>query len=311
KAFTFTSSDTANTDAGGNPLGGSDTVYAGAGKDIVLGGQAGDLLHGEADDDDLIGGHNVAGGQDGNDTLDGGLGQDVVAGDNAEVLRRGDALSPRVRVLSGAVLYDANGTALVTAAPQLNPTGVESRTVTLFDHSTTPAAGTFGSDYLAGGGGDDLIFGELGDDTIQGDGSVSLTVAAAAPSAEDWAGAGTDGDDYVEGGGGNDLIFGNLGQDDLVGGSSNLFGGLAAPANRPDGRDTIFGGAGTRTARNDPGDTTAAGHARDADTLLGDNGNILRLVGTNGVSGGGFLPFTYHSYGPAKGIPRDGQPPGS
>ena len=53
-----------------------------------------------------------------------------------------------------------------------------------------------------------------------------------------------DGDDYIEGNGGNDLIFGNLGQDDIIGGSSNLFS-LTTPAQRPDGTDLIFGGAGT------------------------------------------------------------------
>ena len=49
---------------------------------------------------------------------------------------------------------------------------------------------------------------------------------------------------YIEGGGGCDTIFGGLGQDDIVGGSSSLFG-LDSPAKRPDGRDILFGGAGT------------------------------------------------------------------
>src|SRR5262249_42903937 len=156
------------------------------------------------------------------------------------------------------------------------------RDVTLLDHSGSPLPGTYGDDAIAGGAGDDSIFGELGNDTIQGDGSVSLTVSLTTPSAEDFNGAGTDGDDYVEGNGGEHLIFGDLGQDDLIGGSSSLFG-LDTPAKRPDGKDTIFGGAGTRTARNDAGDTSAAGHARDADAILGDNGNLLRLVGGTGA----------------------------
>ena len=52
------------------------------------------------------------------------------------------------------------------------------------------------------------------------------------------------------------MIFGNLGQDDIIGGSSNLFS-LTTAAQRPDGADLIFGGAGTDIARNDVGDGTA------------------------------------------------------
>ena len=44
----------------------------------------------------------------------------------------------------------------------------------------------------------------------------------------------------------------------------------------------IFGGAGIRIVRNNHGDLAAEGHARDADVILGDNGNIYRLVGTDG-----------------------------
>jgi Ca2+-binding RTX toxin-like protein len=142
--------------------------------------------------------------------------------------------------------------------------------------------------------------------------------------------AATDGDDYIEGNGGNDVIFGNLGQDDIVGGSSDLYG-LTEATQRPDGNDIIFGGAGTDIARNHIGDATTArsaglpatapadlivtdrgGHAHDADTLVGDNGRILRLVGVNGVqraggdvnalgvwSSGGFLNFNYDVNGTA------------
>ncbi|MEX2044641.1 MAG: hypothetical protein WD941_04755, partial [Opitutus sp.] len=45
------------------------------------------------------------------------------------------------------------------------------------------------------------------------------------------------------------------------------------------------------------------GRARDADVILGDNGNIIRLVGTNGVAGD-YLAFGYDNYGSLKIIPR-------
>ncbi|HSC16539.1 MAG TPA: hypothetical protein VLI71_15540 [Gammaproteobacteria bacterium] len=105
----------------------------------------------------------------------------------------------------------------------------------------------------------------------------------------------SDGDDYIEGNGGADTIFGNLGQDDIVGGSSALFGLGGAESLRPDGRDLIFGGAGTDLARNNDGDLTAQGHARDADVIVGDNANIYRLVGINGSATANFLRFNYDS----------------
>src|SRR5439155_7331040 len=111
----------------------------------------------------------------------------------------------------------------------------------------------------------------------------------------------TDGSDYVEGGGGADRIFGGLGQDDLIGGSSDLYVDLptAVGNGRPDGVDTIFGGAGTRLRLNDPGDPSASGHGRDADVIVADNGDVFRLV-----SGTAFLSFNYDTYGGTRIVPR-------
>ena len=94
--------------------------------------------------------------------------------------------------------------------------------------------------------------------------------------------------------------MGNQNQDDLIGGNSDLFS-LTAPNLRADGSvnglvsgsDLIFGGSGVAIARNAIGDatidsngnitTTANGHANDADAIVGDNGDIIRLVGVNGI----------------------------
>jgi len=111
-----------------------------------------------------------------------------------------------------------------------------------------------------------------------------MTLSSASASFE----AAGDGDDYIEGNSGDDVIFGNLGQDDIIGGSSSLFS-LIGPDLRPDGSDIIFGGAGTDIYRNHAGDQTANGHARDADMILGDNGNIFRLVDEAGE----YLEFSY------------------
>src|SRR5262249_6838960 len=87
---------------------------------------------------------------------------------------------------------------------------------------------------------------------------------------------------------------------------SNLFS-LTTSALRSDGSDLIFGGAGTEITRNDVGNTTSAGHARDADIILGDNGNIFRLVGTNGANSGNYLTLNYDNYSTIKLIRRAAQ----
>lgn len=291
-ATSFTSQFMTNTSPGGD-----DSISAGEGHDTVLGGQGNDTLLGEGGDDDLIGGHNVANGFDGSDAMDGGEGNDVLAGDNAVVVRRNDTLSRVARKLASSGMFNSVGCANVTTTSQANPNGSIGRDITLLNHTSSTSADQYGADYIAGGAGHDLIFGALGNDVIQGDSSISVAVSVTVPSVE----AATDGDDYIEGNGGSDLLFGNLGQDDLIGGSSSLFG-LTSTASRPDGADTIFGGAGTRTAINDPGDTSATGHARDADTILGDNGHIYKLVATSG--GPKYLTFNYDNYSSTRIIPR-------
>ncbi|MFZ1284426.1 MAG: calcium-binding protein, partial [Propionicimonas sp.] len=158
--------------------------------------------------------------------------------------------------------------------------------ISLMDHDlASQAAGplAWGDDYLAGGPDDDMIWAQLGDDVVQGDGDVDFRVNGAKVGAwRDASGylhvlpsyeAPTDGDDYIEGGGGHDVVFGGLGADDIIGGSSSMFS-LTTMARRPDDGDLLFGGAGTDVGRND--DTR--GHLADSDVIVGDNGNILRVV---------------------------------
>ncbi len=290
--FTFTSIDTQNSDGGGN-----DDIQGNEGDDIIIAGQGVDTVRGNEGADDIIGGHNVADGHDVGDNLDGGSEDDAIAGDNASILRKGDAISNRVRKLSGTVIYDNNGNPQVTADAQANPSGNSERIIELFNHNDNPIANTSGNDNIAGGADDDVILDQLGDDKIQGDGAIEIDVATTGVSVED---SENDGDDYIEGNGGNDLIFGNLGQDDIVGGSSQFHGNNTA-SRRPDGEDTIFGGAGTDISRNNVGDQSNKGHAQDADVILGDNGNIYRLIGDDGQ----FLTFVYDNYDPTiKIIPR-------
>ncbi len=318
-------------DAGASDGGGVDLVTGDAGEDVIIGGQAGDYLLGGTEDDDIIGGHNVAGGYDGDDTIDAGSQDDVVAADNADLLRTGSTQSPRFRTLSGTLIYQTKtGDALVTRTNRYDPRAATVRHITLFDHSFDAIATPefWGDDAVAGGADDDVIFGQLGDDNLQGDGftlknldlsslwprwitdatwAISL-LATVKPvnrsSLEDHDGPGRDGDDWVEGNGGDDTVFGNLGQDDLLGDSSSLFS-LIDRLQRPTGDDLVFGGAGGEfqqtvdLLRNNLGDLSEQGHARDADVILGDNANIYRLVGTNGqpLNPTAFLTFAYDTYG--------------
>ncbi|MCT7970157.1 proprotein convertase P-domain-containing protein [Laspinema sp. D1] len=284
--FTFTAIDTQLEDRGGDEL-----IHGDSGDDIILGQQGSDRLFGDAGDDDIIGGHNVAGGDDTNDAIDGGTEADAIAGDNASILRSSDTRNPRMRVLSGEVIYDAAGNPQVTSEGQPNPTHAAERQIQLFDHHIETELEQYGNDAIAGGAGEDAIFGQLGNDVIQGDSSINEAVSVTDPSVE----RNDDGDDYIEGNGGEDLIFGNSGQDDIIGGSSSLFGNDTADK-RPDGEDTIFGGAATDIDRNTVGDESPQGHAKDADAIAGDNANIFRLVGTHGTYSGAFLTFTYDNY---------------
>ena len=322
--FAWTSIDTQATHGGG-----PDLLRGNAGEDVIIGGQDVDRITGGTGDDDLIGGHNVALGSDAGDFIDGGDQHDVIAGDNANLLRTGDISSLRFQVLTDDAIFqqDTGCANIATAGPCAtnpnlthdDPRGIKERDVVLFDHDTSTPAGRYGADVVAGGAEDDVIFGQLGDDWLQGDGSViddagaiTVDVRTTRLSVEDLAGPGRDGDDWVEGNGGNDVIFGGLGRDDLIGGSSELYS-LTTPDRRPDGQDTIFGGAGIRLMRNNHGDLEVDGHARDSDVILGDNGNIHRLVVVTGPADGdplatpntAFLTFNYDTYGdPLRLLPR-------
>lgn len=217
----------------------------------------------------------------------------------------------------------ADGVPAVTDEAQPDPDGAVGRTIVLLDHTGSlqdlAAPRPWGDDLLAGGPDNDLLFGELGDDVLQGDGSIdpfgdadpapSLAITTTDTGSPDTGEtlvfnvyeATSDGDDYAEGGGGDDLIFGGLGQDDLIGGSSNLFGLATAELPegdvdplRPDGSDTLFGGAGADIARNHPGDLASSGHARDADLIAGDNATVFRIV----AAAGDFETFRYDTYDP-------------
>jgi Ca2+-binding RTX toxin-like protein len=287
-------------------------------RDLTLGGQ--DTILGNGGEDLLVGGAN-------NDTVDGGTGDDLIFGDAVKLARRPtDITNARFEALSGTQIYDTSPSnsagGVLTDGVARNyrdpdgsyaPSWANWQIHNLYHTLAIQTANdnSFGNDYIAGGAGNDVIFGQLGNDVIQGDGSVNIALTGSQlvgahrdasnnlvinPSFE----AATDGDDYIEGGGGSDVIFGGLGQDDIIGGSSDLYT-LTTAAMRPDGSDLIFGGAGTHIGRNDAGTLSGVPtnqlHARDSDAIVGDNGDIFRIVGINHPAAGqaatGFLTFNY------------------
>ena len=316
---------------------GNDSIYGGNDSDDIIGGH--NVAEGHDGNDRIDGGSDLAGGASGLDGLTGPpsleADRDVIAGDNASILRQGDAVDPRMRALLGTIIYGEDAFDQVTAVHQNDPSGsgLDARDVALFDHSFTPLPNTFGNDYIAGGPDNDVILGQLGNDTIQGDAwmadhrfDADGWIVENDPQVDVSAGRGSDlllvvtasvdysndGDDYIEGNGGNDLIFGNFGQDDIIGGSSDFYQ-LNDLSARPDGADIIFGDNGELIGRNDDGFGTGSAsgasalsvnelHAGDSDMILGDNGNIYRLVGTNGGDSGEFLRFNYDDYDPVQGI---------
>ena len=227
--------------------------------------------------------------------------------------------------LGAGATYDNSGVLLVLAVAQnyldrsVAPTFWQEYDVRQLWHDLTIQAGSdgvagpnsFGGDYIAGGGGDDQIFGQLGNDVIQGDGDIDARPDGVKVGVERVLDTGvpyldplgllvihesfeavTDGDDYIEAGGGADMVFGGLGQDDVIGGSSSLFT-LDLAAERPDGDDYLFGGAGTKTDRATT-EPTSVVHGRDADAIAGDNANIKRIV----TAAGAFVSFNYdNAYG--------------
>ena len=240
---------------------GDDTIFGNDGRDLLFGGSA-------------------------SDRIDGGVNEDLIFGDNARLGWTGIVTNPRFRKLVGTTLYAMEGAipGVPAGTPQQgaqwisDPTGFPWWTgfvVALQDHdAATQTAGPneWGNDTIAGGPAKDQIFGGLGNDVIQGDGSVGTLLAPTSYGASRGGGALPDFRSDLsssrastprptttttsKGNGGNDVIFGNLGQDDIVGGSSSLFGLTVLPSQRPDGADIIFGGSGTKIARNDPGDAT-------------------------------------------------------
>ena len=215
---------------------GDDTVRLGDGADYGEGGPGGDSVHGDLDNDDVVGGsftpastslQGPVGQPDAGDTLFGDAGQDVVLGDNGSLTRP---------------VSTGTATTLLTA-----PTGsrltagrvTEQRAIAAYDLGDTPSPDTSGPDDITGDADTDVLLGQGGNDRTDG---------------------GTEAD-YAEGGQGSDLVLGGSEDDDVVGGSSatvaSVATGVTNGTGQPDGADNVYGGSGS-------------------DLVIGDNGLLSR-----------------------------------
>ncbi|HET7128184.1 MAG TPA: hypothetical protein VFJ93_03815, partial [Gaiellaceae bacterium] len=166
---------------------------------------------------------------------------------------------------------------------------------------------TDGEDYIEGNGGNDLILGGLGQDDLVGGNSSMFSLAGSPLTIVGVPGTWT----VVRVVGntlwlrGAPLPFGSTTYTVVIAGvgtfanvtlgsdqvgptltSGTGWAGVTDGANlRPDGNDVIFGGSGLHTVRDDDTNigTLAQQHARDADTICGDNCDIVRIVGFNGL----------------------------
>ena len=313
-------------------VGGNDTIYGLAGQDILIGGAANDAIDGGTDDDLIFGDAVQLFRRDVQPTVTGDITNprfESLTG--TQIYSTADATlgAPLNDLLHPQNYRDANG----TSAPDWAEYTIQNlyhsyafQTANDNSWGNDYIAGGAGDDVIFGQLGNDVI---QGDGSIDLAGGAAMSCTSGTVGAANWnfsqlVGAcrdnadavlqihqsadslATDGSDYIEGGGGSDVIFGNQGQDDIIGGSSDLFSldlNVACTAateasgacKRPDAPNLIFGGSGgTDIAQNDPGATGVNSEAHDADTIVANNGRIVRLVGTNSsTQKTGFLSFGY------------------
>jgi trimeric autotransporter adhesin len=271
-----------------------DTIFAGAGNDIVRSGGGNDIVFGEAGDDRIFGGEgtNYLFGNQGKDSLFGGSGKDWLdGGEGNDRLEGGNGNDIYVVDAFGDQIIDSPGTGMETVRSSVNwtlPAGLDH--LFLIGNAIEGKGNGFNNfirgnnlaNTLEGGDGDDILF---GDEVVKANfdfleivkGDVHFLTAY-----EDFFpylnadgisksyynrlyqtnDPNLSGNDTLRGGNGSDTLFGWGGNDKLYGDAGNdfLFGGL--------GNDQLYGGAGND--RLDGGE--------GADRLEGGNDNDIYVI---------------------------------
>jgi Ca2+-binding RTX toxin-like protein len=184
-------------------------------------------------------GNNILSGGDGDDTLDGGMGMDTLIGGSGDDIYVIDNAGDNViesRNAGTDAVYSSISYTLTDNVENLALSGTAgiSGTGNALDNVIT---GNGGANMLSGMGGNDTLQGNTANDILQGG----------------------DGNDTLRDNGGNNLLDGGRGADSLAGNAGNeLFAGGTGNDvirtgdgadiivfNRGDGRDAVYGGAGT------------------------------------------------------------------
>ncbi|SEA82077.1 Ca2+-binding protein, RTX toxin-related [Desulfuromusa kysingii] len=245
--------------------GGDDTIYAGAGNDVVKGGSGDDTIYLESGNDKGWGGS-------GADIILGGIGDDVIIGDSSiseslhgdDFLDGGDGNDTLQGDGGSDILYGGIGDDILVG-DGLDPV------VGGDDYLN----GEAGNDTLFGGVGNDMLFGDTGEDELQGGDDNDILY-------------GQDGNDLLFGEAGDDLLDGGDGDDQLIGGEGNdtLYGGgendLLIGDNGDGtgtGSDSLYGGDGDDQLQGGEGNDTLYGDADD-DVLFGQDGDDILNGGT-------------------------------
>ncbi len=290
--------------------GGEDRIDAGAGDDVVLGGEGGDTITAGAGSDIVLGDSgevayrgsgvletvssttSAAGGAD---TVDAGDGDNVVlGGEGGDTLATGDGNSV-VLGGGGVVIFDAAGEVVLVENPVENPDDGAAAAPApriqghLGDDDTLLAGdgahillGGAGADRITSGAGPDVILGDRGTVTREGDWIEARTGAD-----------GDGGDDFIDSGGGDDFVLGGRGEDRVRGGGGDdavlgdygtlrrngaLLERVASEAPEQGGADDLDGQEGDDVLLGGAaGDELRGGAGRDL--LIGDGGQVSFQAG--------------------------------
>lgn len=237
-----------------------DSLYGGAGQDIINGNIGTDTILGNANGDQIYGG-------DGNDVLHGGSGG----------LEGGAIVSTYDQ---NGLRYDQWGNLLEEDDDYLSG-----------GDGDDMLSGAAGHDTLDGGAGDDILSGGSGDDTLNGgDGNDSLSGGAQkdilnGDAGQDVLDGGSD-DDTLDGGGDDDQLSGGSGNDILIGGAGAdiLEGGSGDDVlNGSAGDDVLRGGSGNDILQAGAGADELRGGSGNDTLLAGDDGSVLKGGSGNDV----------------------------
>jgi Ca2+-binding RTX toxin-like protein len=228
----------------GEPVGGDNSpltnvdvenVNGGAGNDILVGSDVGNVLNGQGGNDQISGNASTdqLNGGDGDDTINPGSGNDAVDGgtgtNTVDYASAGaGGVGVQVNLATGKASGDGNDTLALATIQNVN--GSSFADSITGDEQANALWGRGGSDAIQGKAGDDTIFGGAGADQIaSGSGADNV--------------AGQDGNDAVQGGAQDDRLQGGNGRDTILGqkGNDRLFGN-AQP-------DFLNGGPGSDTCR--------------------------------------------------------------